>query len=60
MQRHITTSPIQVAHHNAYRANHAQTVALDQCNTDIIFFTEPWWGAIGDNNVGSIAHRDYT
>ena len=60
MSNTLLTKPITVVTHNSYRSNHAQTVALQCCDTDIILFTEPWWGEIGSGNFGSVSHPDYT
>ena len=54
------TRPISVAQHNAYRSNASVTTALQLSDVDLLLVTEPWWGAIGDDNMGEVRQPGYT
>ena len=54
------TRPISVAQHNAYRSNASVTTALQLSDVDLLLVTEPWWGTIGDDNMGEVRQPGYT
>ena len=34
--------------------------ALQLSDVDLLLVTEPWWGAIGDDNMGEVRQPGYT